>query len=566
MGKSIPNLNNTKKEQIRTMFFTLKILALFFSAIPLFQYLSKKLNIDFTNSNYSIYIIGLTLLMLCMVMFFLNFIFNRNQNNRHFQILEMSIFIIIFIITIYISGANESYIKFIFLFIIISYTIEYGMKIGFTIAIISSIVILTMDLVFGGKGEVNRYFENDLALVAMFFLVTWTLGFYVKLEKLHIQDLTEYANIDGLTGAYNHRYFYELIELIFDESVKNNRMLSIIMIDIDYFKKYNDMYGHRKGDDLLKEITSVLQKNLRETDIICRYGGDEFCIILGNTNKEQASHIANTMKESIDKYEFFGQEYLPNGKLTISIGVATLSNESENFKTLIEDADMALYRAKFLRRNKVEMYSSVFDQVKEFDHTNTDLLTNMKQLKTLITVINSRDTYTFKHVDRVFNYCNIMADYLKLEASERKSLLYAAYLHDLGKINVSKEILVADNKLTKEQWDELKKHPQDSADIIRQIGGFDDVVPIVLQHHEKYDGRGYPNGLSGENISYLARILTIVDSFDAMTNQRTYQKIKTFDEAFIEIERCKGTQFDPIIADQFIKAFSNLSAGDNEIL
>lgn len=560
MGKSIPNLNNTKKEQIRTMFFTLKILALFFSAIPLFQYISERLNINFINNNYSVYAIGLTLIVICMVMFFLNFIFNRNQNNRFFQVLEMSIFIIVFIISIYVSGANESYIKFIFLFIIISYTIEYGMKTGFTIAFISSIVILSMDLIFGEKSEVNRYFENDLALVSMFFLVTWTLGFYVKLEKLHIKDLTEYANIDGLTGAYNHRYFYELIESIFDESVKKNRLLSIIMIDIDYFKKYNDMYGHRKGDDLLKDITSVLRKNLREKDIICRYGGDEFCIILTNTNKDEAIHIANTIKKSVDEYEFFGQEYLPNGKLTISIGVATLNNESENYKTLIEDADMALYRAKFLRRNKVEMYSSILDQVKEIDHMNTDLLTNMKQLKTLITVINSRDTYTFKHVDRVFNYCSIMADYLNLQASEKKSLLYAAYLHDLGKINVSKEILVADNKLTKEQWEELKKHPQDSADIIKEIDGFEDVVPIVLQHHEKYDGTGYPNGLSGENISYLSRILTIVDSFDAMTNQRTYQKIKTFEEAFIEIERCKGTQFDPILADKFIEAFSNLNA------
>jgi HD-GYP domain-containing protein (c-di-GMP phosphodiesterase class II) len=137
-------------------------------------------------------------------------------------------------------------------------------------------------------------------------------------------------------------------------------------------------------------------------------------------------------------------------------------------------------------------------------------------------------------------------------------LLYGAYLHDLGKINISKELLVADNKLTKEQWEELKKHPQDSADIIKQIDGFEEVVPIVLQHHEKYDGSGYPQGLKGEQISYLARILTVVDSFDAMTNQRTYQKVKTFEEAFMEIERCKGTHFDPVISDQFIEAVKSL--------
>ena len=118
--------------------------------------------------------------------------------------------------------------------------------------------------------------------------------------------------------------------------------------------------------------------------------------------------------------------------------------------------------------------------------------------------------------------------------------------------------MISNKKLTVEEWEELKKHPQDSADILKQIRGFESVVPIVLQHHEKYDGSGYPSGLAGEQISYLARILTIVDSFDAMTNQRTYQKTKTFEEAFEEIERCKGTHFDPIIAGQFIDAIKSI--------
>jgi diguanylate cyclase (GGDEF)-like protein len=392
----------------------------------------------------------------------------------------------------------------------------------------------------------------------MFYLAAWTLGFYVRLEKSHIKDLTEYANIDGLTGAYNHRYFYELIGSIYDESKKKNNPLSLLMVDIDYFKKYNDMFGHAKGDELLKKLTSILKTPLRATDILCRYGGDEFCVILPGTDKELAAVIANSLRESIYNFDCPGQEYLPHGKMTISVGVSTLNKDSEDFNSLIEDADIALYRAKFLRRNKVEVYSSVFDRVIEIDNKNSDLLENMKPLKTLITVINSRDTYTYKHVERVFNFCNIMANYLKLSTSEKKLLLYGAYLHDLGKINISKELLVADNKLTKEQWEELKKHPQDSADIIKQIDGFEEVIPIVLQHHEKYDGSGYPFGLKGDEISYLARVLTVVDSFDAMTNQRTYQKVKTFEEAFQEIENCKGTHFDPIIADQFIDAVKAL--------
>jgi diguanylate cyclase (GGDEF)-like protein len=485
------------------------------------------------------------------------FIFKRNEHKRALQLLEMIIFIAVFIVVIYVSGASTSNNKFIFLFIIISYTIEYGMNTGLGIASASTLVILGMDLIFGGTKGINIPFENDLALIAMFYLITWTLGFYVKMEKLHIQDLTDYANIDGLTGAYNYRYFYERIEVCCEESKKFNTELSLLMIDIDYFKKYNDMYGHYKGDELLREITAVFRNSLRKDDFLCRYGGDEFCIILTDTDKEKATRLADTIRQAVNKYECFGKEYLKNGNMTISIGVSTYNRENENYKDLIENADMALYRAKFLRRNKVEVYSSIYEQVKE-NNIDTNLIEEMKPLKTLITVINSRDSYTYKHVERVYHYCRIVAEHLKLPKEEKRQLLYAAYLHDLGKINVAKEILISSRKLSKEEWEELKKHPQDSADILKQVKGFEKVVPIVLEHHEKYDGTGYPNGLKGDEISYLARILTVADSFDAMTNQRTYQKTKTFKEAFEEIERCKGTHFDAEIADKFIEALKRI--------
>ncbi|MDF2587195.1 MAG: diguanylate cyclase protein [Anaerocolumna sp.] len=558
MVRNFPKLDNKKKEQIRTMFFTLKILALFFSAIPLFQYFSQSLEINSIYNNNITFAISMILIIFCLLMFFLMFIFNRNENNKILQGLEMVIFLIVFIVSIYVSGANESYNKFIFLFIIISYTIEYDMKTGLIIASISSGVIIAMDFIFGNNNGVNVQFENDIALIAMFYIVSWTLGFYVKLEKSHIQDLIDYANKDGLTGTYNHRYFYENIETLCEDSKKSNTTLSLLMIDLDYFKKYNDMYGHSKGDELLKEITKILRDNIRVKDILCRYGGDEFCIILPDTNKEEAILVANRIREAVCSYDCYGKEHLDHGKMTLSIGVSTFNNETENSKDLIENADLALYRAKFLRRNKVEVYSSIFDQVKDVSDNNTNLLEDIKPLKTLITVINSRDTYTYKHVERVFNYCNIFADYLQMSSEDKRLLLYGAYLHDLGKINVAKEILITNNKLTKEEWEELKKHPQDSADILSQIKGFEKVVPIVLQHHEKYDGTGYPNGLKAENICYLARVLTIVDSFDAMTNQRPYQKTKTFEEAFEEIERCRGTHFDPVLAGKFVEALKSI--------
>lgn len=558
MKKDILNFNEVKQGQIKIMFFTLKILALLFPAVPLFQFFSEKFNLDFISYNHSLYAIGISLIIISMVMFIYMLIFNKKENNKFLQVIEISIFFTVFVVAIQVSGAGQSYYKFLFLFIIISYTIEHGMKTGLVIASLSSTIIIIMDIIFEGGIGVNKYFENDIALFAMFFLVAWTLGYYVKLEKSHIDQLTEYANIDGLTGIYNHRYFHQCISDMCDESIENNKSISLLIIDVDYFKKYNDIYGHKQGDELLKGLANVIKEVIRPSDIICRYGGDEFCVILPDTNKDKACDIANNLREIVCNYNYAGQEYLPNNNLTISIGVAALNNETEGYNDLIENADSALYRAKFLRRNKVEVYSSIFDQFKEFDDENMDLLDSLKPLKALITVINSRDTYTYNHVERVVRYCSMMADSLMLSKEDKRLLIYGAYLHDLGKINVSKNILIADNKLTKEQWEELKRHPKDSADIIKHIEGFEDVIPIVLQHHEKYDGSGYPSGLSGENISYLARILTVVDSFDAMTNQRTYQKIKTFEEAFDEIEICKGTHFDPYIADKFIEVIKAL--------
>lgn len=550
MWNELPSLNSRKREQIRMMFFTVKILALFFSAIPILEYFNQE------HHGYdllSIFYIGITFSVFSLIMLFLMFIYNRKEHSRIYYILEIITFVIVFIISIYVSGANESENKYIFLFIIISYTIEYGMRTGLFVSGIATVVIASMDLFLGNNSAVNIQFQNDLALFAMFFLVSWTIGHYARLEQSHIKELVNFANIDGLTGIFNHRYFYESIEGLFEQSKNNHTQLSLLILDLDYFKKYNDIYGHSQGDLLLKEITWLLERNLRERDILCRYGGDEFCVILPETDKDEAIIIADRLREAVHHYDYLGKENLDNKMMTVSIGVSTYSTQMESYKDLVENADMALYRAKFLRRNKVEVYSSIFDHIIEKE-PNENLLEEIKTLKTLMTVINSRDTYTYNHVERVFNYCRIIADHLKLSVEEKRSLLFGAYLHDLGKINISKETLISNTKLTDTQWEELKKHPQDSADIVSQIKGFEKIVDIVQQHHEKYDGTGYPQGLAGNQIDPLARILTVVDSFDAMTNQRPYQKTKTFKEAFEEIERCKGTHFDPVYADKFMEA------------
>lgn len=326
------------------------------------------------------------------------------------------------------------------------------------------------------------------------------------------------------------------------------------MMDLDGFKMYNDIFGHQQGDQVLQIISRLLESNVKKGQIICRYGGEEFGIILPGLLKEQAVVAASKLKSVIDNYEFEGQDHLPKKNLTISAGVSQSFEVEDTSTALIERADAALYRAKFLCSNRVEMFASVFEELSQSHDNDTKLYEAMHSVKTLISVINSRDRYTFNHVERVVLYCEKFANYIKMDYDTKKLLICAAYLHDLGKINISKELLISDEKLTDEQWETLKKHPVDSAEIISIVPELKNLAPIVLSHHERFDGRGYPYGIRGNEIPYLARVLALADSFDAMTHRRPYKTTKTKEQAYEEIRRCSCTQFDPELTEPFIAA------------
>ncbi len=550
--------DKVKQNQIKTMFFLLKILALFFCATPIFQYFFK--NSNTTESYYELDITAfLIFLCIVLVILFLWLIMDYDRQRLKFVLyIEILVFYLICIASICLSGSYESYYKFIFIFMIVSYTMEFGINTGISIATVSSVTLLCMDLFLYKGIDVNPYFQSDLALSAMFIVVAWILGFYVKMERQHIKELKEYANIDGLTEIYNHRHFYEVFSVECEKSKENNIPISLVMFDIDYFKTYNDMYGHQQGDSILKTIATLLKNNTKKTNFVFRYGGEEFCIILPETNQKEAIKIADTLRQIIYNFEFEGMENMPSGHITVSVGISELYGANDKYQDVIARADDALYRAKFFRKNRVEIYSSIFDDADHINRENPNLDDDRKSIKSLISIINSRDRYTYNHIERVVYYCQVFADYLRLINEDKRKLIYGAYLHDLGKINISKEILISSKPLTEPEWDEVKKHPGDSADIIRQMGGMENIIPVVLQHHEKYDGTGYPNQLKGEKIHYLARILTVADSFDAMTNKRPYQEKRTFEEAFEEIRRNKGIHFDPVLAEQFIKAIENM--------
>ncbi|WP_330602800.1 bifunctional diguanylate cyclase/phosphohydrolase [Anaerosolibacter carboniphilus] len=414
-------------------------------------------------------------------------------------------------------------------------------------------MILTTDLIFGtSNANANSFFETDLVLTGVFVLTAWLLGDYVKIEKNYREKLHALVNIDELTDVYNHRYFQEKLTTSMSEAEEMNHSVSLLFIDIDYFKSYNDLYGHLQGDKVLKNIAQILKNSINDQQTLARYGGEEFAVIAPSIPEEEAIELGEKIRCAIENTCFEGEENLPGKKLTISIGVSCFPDKSKTKLELINSADDALYRAKFFNKNRVEAYVSVLDELKkDIETEHIDLISSFK---TLISVINAKDRYTYGHTERVVIYCKLIAEKLGLNEAEKRILKYGAYLHDIGKINIPIDILNKKTKLTFDEWKMIKSHPEQGIEILKHVPSLQDIIPLILHHHEKYDGTGYPSGLQGEEIPYLVRILSVADSFDAMTSNRPYQTRKDYQQAMEELQRCKAIQFDPNIVDMFVEA------------
>jgi diguanylate cyclase (GGDEF)-like protein len=549
-----------REKNIYEIISVVKLASLLFCGIILFQnaFSGKDytyyLSVQFF-SRISLIVATCTLAMVYILWAFTFKGYQISRNKRYIKYIENSIFISIFFFLIISSGANTSEYKFLFLFIIITSTIQYGMKHGVGVSLISSMLILGLDLVYTSDKVVNKYFENDLILCGVFVLSAWVLGYYVRVENEHRSKLAHLANMDGLTEVYNHRFFYGKLGEEIDICKKEDSSISVLLVDIDYFKHYNDVYGHQKGDEVLRKIGYILKDSLGDNGIAARYGGEEFAVILPKTSEQEAIFTAEAIRSNIEKAEFDGEEHQPNGKITVSVGVSTLPDKAKTLEELIKAADDALYRAKFFNKNRVETYYSILEELKdEIDEEQIDLISSVK---TLISVINAKDRYTYGHSERVVLYSKLLGDRLGLSEKDKKILKYGAYMHDIGKINIEKDILNKRMPLTNEEWGILKEHPANGIKIVKTVKSLEEVVPLILYHHERYDGNGYPTKRKGKDIPYLARILTVVDSFDAMTSNRPYNTRKTYDEAVLELKKCSGTQFDPKIVEVFAEVIIN---------
>lgn len=373
-----------------------------------------------------------------------------------------------------------------------------------------------------------------------------------KKEHPEVLGIGSHSVMDPLTGLYNNKYFHERLTEEVRRGYMMNSKTSVLMLDIDCFRHYNEVLGYPAGDRLLGEFSGILKRTVRGKDVISRYEGGEFAVILTDTDAQLAMDIAERIRDSIERHPFDGRDIQPKGKITVSVGAATFPDNASGKEELLKVAQEALLRAKHSSKSKVSLYFSVFDDLKmELNQSDYNLLST---IKTLITVINAKDKYTFGHSERVLGYSIVLAKHLGFNDEQLKYLKYGSYLHDIGKIEIGRELLSKKGSLTPEEWAVLKLHPQWGADIIKPVNVLRQILPQVLYHHERFNGTGYPEGLTGTEIPLNARILAITDSYDAMTNDRPYRNALSKTEAIRELRRCSGTQFDPDLVNSFIKA------------
>lgn len=398
-----------------------------------------------------------------------------------------------------------------------------------------------------------------LAVIAMTFVASLILGLSAEHNRRQHQMLAamnqrlgELALIDEQTGAYNHRYFDKRLDEEIARAAKSGRTCSLLMIDIDHFKHYNDCNGHMMGDRALAKIAEVLQDNVRMSDAVVRYGGEEFAVIVPEVPVELAQLLAQRLQSAVQAEPFVGEENQPQGDLTISVGLSIYPMWAKTADELVQQADEALYQAKHMSRNRVEVYADIVEQLKG-DAAKTDEVI-LAAFRTLLSIISARDQYTYGHSQRVRRYAEKLGESMGLDGVTMQSLRWAAVVHDLGKIEVPKSILMKKGKLDPDEWEIVKQHPVWALRILEPIAkDFNKVIPIVRSHHERFDGRGYPDGISGDIIPLESRILAVADAFDAMCSNRPYREALSVEEALDEIKGCIGTQFDPAVAKAFLE-------------
>lgn len=333
---------------------------------------------------------------------------------------------------------------------------------------------------------------------------------------------------DGLTGVYNRNFFNEEIKNI---DLEENLPISVIMGDVNGLKLTNDAFGHLMGDKLLVSAANIMTRVCRNKDIVVRWGGDEFIILLPKTKEEDVQKISERIKEECLK------EKIEMINISISLGYDTKNTNDYDLEKSITNAEEMMYKIKMLDSKSVKS----------------------RTLKIIINALHQKSKLDELHSKNVSKICGIFGETMGISKEKISELKILGDIHDIGKIGVSQGILNKLGELNSQEWQEIKKHPQIGYHIVSSSNDISFLGECVLTHHEWYDGSGYPKGIKGEEIPLMSRILAIADAYEAMVNYRPYRKTLTKEEAIEELIKYSGSQFDPKLVEIFIdKVLKNL--------
>ena len=383
----------------------------------------------------------------------------------------------------------------------------------------------------------------------------WLVGMQRANANRLIWRLSDAAVTDSLTGLMNRRGFQELIATELERARRSGQPLSLVIGDLDHFKTLNDSFGHGAGDRALEQLSLILDTAKRRIDTAARIGGEEFAVVLPDSDHHAAYILAERMRREV-RETFMYEPY----ELTISLGVATFPAHASSVEALVEQADEALYAAKALGRDRTVVYSeSLGGRVEET--TGTPPPRSERHSSTVLAladVIDARDRTTAAHSQTVGRYAAGIARELGLPDSVVERVRFGGIVHDVGKIGIPESVLSKRGWLSAEDWMEMRRHPEIGASILAGAN-LEDVGEWVLAHHERPDGTGYPHGKTGVEIPLEARILAVADAYEAMTSDRIYRSARSPEDARAELQRGAGTQFDARVVEAFLRVLDSYS-------
>ncbi len=374
--------------------------------------------------------------------------------------------------------------------------------------------------------------------------VTTRKALEVQQETL-LAEALERADLDSLTGLWNHRGFQKRLEAEADRAQRSGERLVMAMIDVDNFKFFNDVYGHPVGDEILRQVASALRASCRSYDVLARFGGDEFALLASVPQTENVASLEERLREALS-----GLGYTPDGYDTVipvgaSLGMAVFMEEAATRLELVDLADQRLRAAKAGEGTKAALVESFRAQ---FARSRS----GFPMLSALVNAVDVKDRYTCRHSEDVMVYSLQIASALGLSEAAQQAIAVAALLHDVGKIGVPDDILRKPGRLTAAEFEAIQQHPDMGANIVSAVPGFEEALDAIRHHHERWDGGGYPFGLVGKETPLTARLMAVADAYSAMTTDRPYRKGMPPQKARQILEEGMGTQWDPECVRAFL--------------